>query len=320
MRLARLLAPSLVVCFLIAACSHTSSPPALPITTTAAPGVVAPAPAPTEPISSNDAVSPAFPPPAPWAAAPVARGAVAAPVVNALAAVVIDEASGAVLYDKAAHEPLPPASLTKIATAILALESGGLDTPVTVDVDSASMRGSTIMGLEPGDRFSLRDLLYGLMLPSGNDAALAIARYVAGSDTAFVAQMNLLLVRLGLHDSHFENPHGLGGRNHVASAYDLAMLARYAMTLPGFFDIINARSYVAHGSRTIALTNVNSFLGAYAGADGVKTGYTRGAGQTLVASAYRKGHRVYAVVLNSPTRNDDAVRMLNWAFTNFSWP
>jgi D-alanyl-D-alanine carboxypeptidase (penicillin-binding protein 5/6) len=239
--------------------------------------------------------------------------------VNAIAAVVIDEASGAVLFDKNAHTALPPASLTKIATAILTLERGDLDAQVDVDVDSAAMRGSSVMGIEPGDRFSVRDLLYGLMLPSGNDAALALGRHVAGSDLAFVGQMNGLLARLGLRDSHFENPHGLGGRNHVASAYDLGMLARYAMTLPGFYDVVNARAYVAHGSRTIALTNVNTFLGAIPGADGVKTGYTRGAGQTLVASAYRNGHRVYAVVLNSVTRNDDAARLLNWAFTSFAW-
>ncbi len=123
-----------------------------------------------------------------------------------------------------------------------------------------------------------------------------------------------------MRDSHFENPHGLGGRNHVTSAYDLAMLSRYAMTLPGFHEIVNTSSWTARGSRTLSFSNVNSFLSAYGGADGVKTGYTRGAGQTLAASAVRNGHRVYVVILNSTTRNDDAVRLLNWAFTNFTWP
>ncbi|HXH20802.1 MAG TPA: D-alanyl-D-alanine carboxypeptidase family protein [Dehalococcoidia bacterium] len=248
------------------------------------------------------------------------RAATPPPEIAGLAAVVIDEASGAVLYDKDAHLRLPPASLTKIATAILALEHGNLDDEVTVDVDSRVMRGSTVMGLEPGDRFSLRDLLYGLMLPSGNDAALAIGRHLAGSDGAFVERMNGLLARLGLRESHFLNPHGLGRGEHLASAYDIAMLSRYAMSLPGFHELVNARSWVARGSRTIPLTNINTFLGYYPGADGVKTGYTRSAGSTLAASAARNGHRLFVVVLNSPARNEDARRLLNWAFTTYAWP
>lgn len=233
---------------------------------------------------------------------------------------VIDEASGAVLYDKDAHLALPPASLTKIATAILALEQGDLDAWVEIDVDSSTMRGSTIMGLLPGDRFRLRDLLYGLMLPSANDAALAIGRHIAGSDAAFVQQMNQLLARLGLRDSRFANPHGLGNRDHVVSAYDLAMLSRYAMTLPGFHQIVNAPSWTARGSRTLAFANINTFLHGYPGADGVKTGYTRSAGSTLAASVWRNGRRVFVVVLNSPVRNEDARLLLNWAFANHTWP
>ncbi len=232
----------------------------------------------------------------------------------------IDEASGAVLYDKDAHLALPPASLTKIATAIVALERGDLDAWVDIDVDSRTMRGSTVMGLIPGDRFRLVDLLYGMMLPSGNDAALAIGRHISGSDFAFVAEMNALLGRLGLRDSHFANPHGLGNRDHVVSAYDLAMLSRYAMTLPGFYELVNARSWTARGSRTLSFSNINSLLGFYAGADGIKTGYTRSAGSTLAASAWRDGHRVYVVVLNSPSRYEDARLLLNWAFANFAWP
>ena len=181
------------------------------------------------------------------------------------------------------------------------------------------MRGSTVMGLLPGDRFPLRDLLYGLMLPSGNDAALAIGRHVAGTDEAFVGQMNGLLLRLGLADSHFANPHGLGGLDHMTSAYDLAMLSRYGMSLPGFREISTAPFWVAQGSRRIPLGNVNAFLYSYAGADGVKTGYTRRAGPTLASSATRDGHRLFAVILNSPSREDDARRLLDWAFTNFDW-
>jgi D-alanyl-D-alanine carboxypeptidase (penicillin-binding protein 5/6) len=264
---------------------------------------------------------PGFPAPAAWAPAPQLKSnAVAPPDPAGLAAVILDEASGEVIYDRNAHWALPPASLTKIATLILALEHGNLDAEVVSDVEGASMRGSSIMGLEIGDRFTLRDLLYGLMLPSGNDAALVIGRHIAGSDEAFVGRMNELLLRLGLQNSHFANPHGLGrGSDHVASAYELAALSRYGMTLPGFFEIVNARTWTASGSRVMQLRNINSFLWTYAGADGIKTGYTRGAGPTLAASAWRNGRRLYVVVLNSPSREDDARRLLNWAYANFEW-
>jgi D-alanyl-D-alanine carboxypeptidase (penicillin-binding protein 5/6) len=298
----------------------TQAPPptAAPAPTEAPP----PAPTPEPPVQAQPAPppEPIFPAPQPWAAAPSPIRRSGPPAIGAVAAVVVDEASGAVLFDKDAHVSLPPASLTKIATAILALEHGNLDTTVEVDVDSSLMRGSTIMGLRPGDRFSLRDLVYGLMLPSGNDAALAIGRYIAGSDEAFVGRMNELLARLGLRDSHFANPHGLGSRGHTTSAYDLAMLSRYAMTLPGFRDIVNAASWTARGSRTLSFSNINTFLRAYAGADGIKTGYTRSAGPTLAASAVRNGHRLYAVVLNSQSRDSDARALLSWAYANFNWP
>ena len=236
------------------------------------------------------------------------------PAYDAKAAVVLDVGTGVVLNQKDAHLALPPASLTKIATAILAIESGNLDAWVKNDVDSRQMVGSSLMGLLPGDCFQLRDLLYGLLLPSGNDAALAIARYVAGSDAAFVDQMNALLVRLGLTDSHFVNPHGLDAPGHVASAYDLAMLANYAMTLPFFAQVVGTQQWTARGSREIALPNVNAFLTSYPGADGVKTGFTDAAGRTLVASATRSGRRVFVVLLNAPNRYEDATKLMDWAF------
>jgi D-alanyl-D-alanine carboxypeptidase len=176
------------------------------------------------------------------------------------------------------------------------------------------MVGSSLMGLLPGDCFQLRDLVYGLMLPSGNDAALAIARHITGSDAAFVDAMNALLARLELKDSHFVNPHGLDAKGHVASAHDLALLANYAMTLPFFEQVVSARQWTARGSRVIALPNVNGFLSGYAGADGVKTGFTDGAGRTLVASATRNGKRVFVALLNAPNRYEDAGKLMDWAF------
>jgi D-alanyl-D-alanine carboxypeptidase len=260
------------------------------------------------------------PVPAAWAAAPERTGRSEPPEISALAAIVLDEASAGVLYEKNAREMLPPASLTKIVTAVLALERGDPDAWVDIDVDGQNMPRSTVMGIVPGDRFRLRDLLYGLMLPSGNDAALAIGRHISGSDEAFVAEMNALAPRLGLGESHFANPHGLGSPGHAASAYDLAMFSRYAMMVPGFADIVRAPVWTAQGSRTLSFGNINRFLFNYQGADGIKTGYTRSAGQTLVASATRQGQRLYVVVMNAPARDSDARRLLDWAFSEYRWP
>jgi D-alanyl-D-alanine carboxypeptidase len=243
-----------------------------------------------------------------------------APAISAKAAVVIDEASGAILFGKDPHRALPPASLTKIATAIVAIEGTDQNAWVSSNVDSRTMYGSSIVGLVPGDCFKMNDLLYGLMLPSGNDAALAIARYQAGTDDAFVGQMNTLLARLGLKDSHFTDPDGLGSPQHLASAYDLAMLARYGMTLPAFRQVVDTLSYTAVGGRSLSMNNVNQFIRTYEGADGIKTGYTEAAGSTLTVSAMRDGHRVYAVLLNDDNRYTDATALMDWAFSSHRWP
>jgi D-alanyl-D-alanine carboxypeptidase (penicillin-binding protein 5/6) len=257
--------------------------------------------------------------PAAWNAPPI-MGDTPPPPVTAAAVAVLDEASGALLYESASNDRRAPASLTKIATAIIALERGNLDAAVAVDVDSRTMTRSTVMGLIPGDVFTLRDLLYGMMLPSGNDAALAIGRHLAGSDAAFVAEMNALADRLGLWDTHFANPHGLGAPDHLTSARDIAMLSRYAMSVPGFAEIVATGTWTASGSRTLSFYNINGFLYTYPGADGLKTGYTRRAGQTIVASAMRNGHRLYVVLLNAPQREADARALMDWAFASTVWP
>ncbi len=259
--------------------------------------------------------------PAPRAAAPLPLNPFGGggPAIGARAAVVLDDASGAVLYERSPHLALPPASLTKIATAVLAIERGRLGESVDIRLDHRELGDSTVMGLLPGDRFTMRDLLYGLMLPSGNDAALAISRAIAATPLAFSVQMIDLAKRLGLRHTSFVNPHGLDEPAHLSSAYDLAILARYAMTLPEFARIVRARTWTATGERTIELRNVNRFLDAYPGADGVKTGFTEGAGRSLVATATRDGHRLYVVILNSPTRDQDAAALLDWAFANHVW-
>ncbi len=258
-----------------------------------------------------------LPPPAPTGSPPLAIRALPPPPVSASAVAIVDAASGAVIYERNGHRTAPPASLTKIATAILTVESRRLDAWVPVTVDSREMGDSSVMGLRPGDCFRERDLLYGLMLPSGNDAALALGRFQAGSDDAFVGRMNALVLRLGLGETHFENAHGLNASGHYSSAYDLAMLARYAMTLPDFAGAVSARQWTALGSRTIALTNTNTMLGGYLGADGVKTGFTEEAGRTMVASATRDGRRVFIALLNAPDRDADARKLFDWTFANF---
>jgi D-alanyl-D-alanine carboxypeptidase len=256
------------------------------------------------------------------AGAPTQTGSASVPDFDARAAVVIDEASGAILYEHNAHQSIPIASLTKIATAILALEGAPVDSWVPVNsVDYRQMPGSSVMGVIPGDCFTMRDLVYGLMLPSGNDAALAIARYQSGSDEAFVHTMNTLMRRLGLTSTNFTDPHGLGSPQHYSSAYDIAMMSRYAMTqLPLFRTIVKAPNWTAYGDRELSMRNVNSFISQADGADGVKTGYTEEAGRTLSASATRNGHRVYAVILNDNNRYATAEALIDWAFENYTWP
>jgi D-alanyl-D-alanine carboxypeptidase len=227
-----------------------------------------------------------------------------------------------VLLERESHARLAPASLTKIATAVVAIEHGNLDAPVdSGEVDSRSMPpDSTVMGLLPGDHFPLRDLLYGLMLPSGNDAAIVIGRYVAGSDPAFVDEMNALAARLGLHDTHFANAHGLAAIAHYASAYDLAVLTRYAMTLPEYLAIASTDQWTAHGSRDLTMYSlITDVRRRTPGADAGKSGFTDSSGRTLIISAQREGHRLYAVLLNDKYTEDDAAALIDWGFANFEW-
>ncbi|MSQ41988.1 MAG: D-alanyl-D-alanine carboxypeptidase [Dehalococcoidia bacterium] len=257
---------------------------------------------------------------APFAPPPIQTTSPPPPSLSAEGAVVLDEGSGAVLYERNAHTPLAPASVTKIMTALIALERGNPEDLVTVQIDSRRMRGSTVMGLVPDEQLTLQDLLYGMMLPSGNDAAAAIAEHIAGTQAAFVELMNRHAEVLGLLNTHFANPHGLDATGHYSSAYDLALLAREAMARPDFQRLVNARYWEAQGTiNSYRMFNSNALLTWYSGADGVKIGYTRSARQTIVASATRDGHRVYAVALRSPDRNFDASVLLSWAFNAYSW-
>lgn len=232
-------------------------------------------------------------------------------------AIVVDGYSGGILYGKNSHLRVAPASLTKVMTAIVALERGNIRDRVAVDVDSREMTDSTVMGLVPNEVVSLETLLYGLMLPSGNDAALAIARHIGGSDQRFVELMNEKARQLGLEDTQFKNPHGLDQDGHFSTAYDLAMMSRFGMQDGTFYNLSAARHWQAEGYN---LWNLNRLIGQYPGADGVKVGFTDNAGRCLIASATRDGHRVFVVVIRSEDPTADSRMLLDYAFQGFRWP
>jgi D-alanyl-D-alanine carboxypeptidase (penicillin-binding protein 5/6) len=247
---------------------------------------------------------------------------VAPPRITAQMAVVVDEASGAVLYGLNEQQEVPPASLTKIVTAMVALEAGNLAARVTTDVDSRTMWEDSVMGLQPGEELSLEDLLYGLMLPSGNDAAIAIARYIAhGNEQVFIELMNAKVRQLGLQHTHFLNPHGRDVDGHYSSPYDMAMLARAAMRNPAFQRLAGAKEWDASGFiRDYHLVNLNRLLWQYPGADGVKIGYETRSGQTMVVSAVRNGHRLYASFMRATNMRADGAALLDYAFDAYGWP
>ena len=258
--------------------------------------------------------------------APVKTTNAPPPNVSALGAVAIDERSGAVLYEKNAHARRAPASITKIVTAIVALENGNISDMVTVKYDPNELVDSTVMGVNVGDRLSLEDLLYGLMLPSGNDAALAIASHIAGSEKAFCDLMNAKMKVLGLADSHFVNAHGLDNKDHYSSAYDMAMVSRYAMQNPVFRKLALAKVHAvtvwrANGTKeSYDVFNLNKLLSIYPGADGIKVGYTENALRTIVGSVTKDGHRVFVALMGSVDLWSDSPPIFDYVFKNFKWP
>lgn len=235
---------------------------------------------------------------------------------TARAAVLVDAASGTVLWAKRPHERLPIASTTKIMTAVLALDRLGLTGVVTVPF-AATRAYPNREGLAAGEQVRSWKLLYGLLLYSGNDDALALAIASAGSRGAFVAAMNREARELGLADSHFSTPSGVVDDGNYSTAWDLAALTRYAIRDRRFDTIVRTRvKHVPWAPPTFAKTfvNHNTLLGSYRGADGVKTGWTTKAGHCLVASATRDGLRLVAVVLKSRNAPADARSLLDYGF------
>lgn len=237
------------------------------------------------------------------------------PQVTAAAALVFDVDAGQILYALHSTAPRSPASTAKIMTALLVLQHADIDATVTVSVNAAATPGSR-MGLVAGEMLSVRDLLYGLLVVSGNDAAVALAEYVSGSADEFVAQMNVTAAALGLSATQFANPHGLDESGATTSAADLVAMTQAALAYPVFAEIVAQQSSQAAGH---VLTNTNELLGSYPGADGIKTGTTDEAGECLVASVTRGGHRLLAVVLGSADRYGDVRALLDYAAGGWRW-
>ena len=238
------------------------------------------------------------------------------PAIEAKSAIVVDSVTGKVLYTKACHTRRPPASTTKMMTAILALEHGNLQDQVYAS-DYACKTPNSSLHLKPGEVLTLDNLLYGLLLRSGNDAAVCVAEHIAGSEPKFVEMMNQRAKELGAKDTHFANPHGLYNPKHYSTAYDLALIARQAIRYPEFNEIVRTRK--AHIERSINtkdsdLSNHVRFLWRFDGADGIKTGYTREAGRCFVGSATREGWRPIAVVLKSNDAGADTSAILTYVF------
>lgn len=238
---------------------------------------------------------------------------------SALACVVIDEASGRILLSHNADTPLPMASTTKIMTALLALELGNLDAPVTCSRNAFGIPGTSIY-LEEGETLTLQEMLYGLMLASGNDAATAIAEHIGGTVENFCAMMTARAAELGCRQTVFLTPHGLPCEGHYTTASDLALIAREAMKHATFREIVGTtRATIPWENRGYdrVLNNKNRLLTSYEGATGIKTGYTKNAGRCLVFGAERNGMRIIGVVLNCWDWFNEAARLMNLAFERY---
>lgn len=248
-----------------------------------------------------------------------AQGTIPGPSTHAQSAALIDVTSGRILYSKDGDKELRIASLTKIMTAIVAIEQGKLDDKVKVSSTAFAKEGSSLY-LKLGEEMTLENMLYGLMLRSGNDAASAIAEHVGGSEEGFVLLMNQKAEEIGLKHSHFMNPHGLDADGHYSTANDLARLTAYALHNPVFKRIVATEDKSApnpNESWEYSWHNKNKMLRLYEGADGVKTGYTKKAFRCLVSSATRNGQQLAAVTLNDGNDWNDHARMLDFGFENF---
>lgn len=242
------------------------------------------------------------------------------PEVNSRAAVVIDRNSNTILFGKNEKTKRKMASTTKIMTSIIVIENCNLNDVVEVSKKSAGTGGSRL-GLKTGDKITVHDLLYGLMLCSGNDAAVALSEYVGGSVEGFAVLMNNKAKELGLENTHFETPHGLDKDNHYTTAYELALLSNYALNNKTFSTIVGTKNYTVNiNGHSKNLLNTNELLGNLNGVYGIKTGFTNGANRCLVTACKRENLDIICVVLGADTKNfrtKDSVKLIEYVFKNF---
>ncbi|WP_294186584.1 D-alanyl-D-alanine carboxypeptidase family protein [uncultured Clostridium sp.] len=232
--------------------------------------------------------------------------------VSARNAIAIDAESNQVLWNQNAYEIVPMASTTKILTALIAINYGDLDRKVIISKNASSIRGSTV-GYSAGEEITMRELLFGLMFRSGNDAAIAIAEDIGGSIEGFSNIMNDFAKNVGIIDSHFESPHGLDSSKHYSSAYDLAILTSKAMEYSVFRECVGEKViYKDKYNFTRDYQNINKILYKIPEANGVKTGYTGGAGKCLVSSINHNGKNIIIVVLNCVDRWNVTEKIYNY--------
>lgn len=242
------------------------------------------------------------------------------PILNSRIAVAYDRKSGEVIWGKDENKRTAMASTTKIMTAIVTLENCDLNQIVTISKKSAGTGGSRL-GLKTDDKITMNDLLYGLMLKSGNDAAVAIAETVGGSVEGFAELMNAKAKELKLENTHYVTPHGLDDPEHYTTAVELAKLADYALQNKIFAKIVNTKNYtVTINGYPKAISNTNELLGYLEGVNGVKTGFTNNAGRCLVTSINRNGFEIITVILQADTkkfRTSDSIKLIEYIYKNY---
>ncbi len=244
------------------------------------------------------------------------------PVIGASSAIAIDLNTGEVLFEKNIHEKRSIASITKLMTATIILDENNLDEIVTVSANANMQIGST-MNLRTGEQISIRNLLYGALVHSGNDAAVALAEHNAGSVEAFVEKMNKKSIELGLAESQFKNPTGLDQNGHYSSSYDIAKLGRNIYQNSFIKEVVQTKSikvYSADNSYSHNLENTNQLLDSYLNVKGLKTGKTDAAGLCLTAITENNSqNQILTVVLNSPARFKESKILTDWVFRAYTW-
>lgn len=239
---------------------------------------------------------------------------------NSRIALIYDRASGQILYEKNGEKQTPMASTTKIMTAIVVLENTDLTETVTINAKAAGIGGSRL-GLKKNDKITVNDLLYGLMLRSGNDAAVALAIHVGGSVEGFASMMNEKAKEMRLTNSHFVVPHGLDNEGHFTTAYELAKMADYALKIDKFREIVSTKlTTININGYPKAINNTNQLLGSISGVYGVKTGFTNGAGRCLVTACKRGELDIITVIIGADTtkiRTADTIKLIEYASKNY---